>query len=307
MKKISIGSWAYTIGPYADQPVSWEVVCDKLQALGFDGVELGGFPPHPNPDDVQGPGREAIRDGVASRGMEFSGLAANLWHMHLADTEDPRPYLAEFRKNCEFARDLGIKGIRVDTVQPPTILDSEAESTVLERVVRGFREANLIAADHGLYLTWEFEPGFVLNKPSDIVRVLDGVDDPNFGVLYDTSHGHMVSVVGARHHGTAEVLPGGQLDLIDMVAGRINHVHLIDSDNSCHKDDEGADETSMHLPFGEGVVEFDPIVRRLATEDLGHDWWTVDLCFWPDAWEATASCKAFMDDLNQRYFSPTDA
>ena len=29
------------------------------------------------------------------------------------------------------------------------------------------------------------------------LRVLDAVDQPNFGVLYDTSHGHMVSVVGA--------------------------------------------------------------------------------------------------------------
>ena len=129
------------------------------------------------------------------------------------------------------------------------------------------------------------------------------MDDPGFGVLYDTSHGHMVSVVGARHQGTPEVLPGGQVELIESLAGRINHVHLIDSDNSCHKDADGQDETSMHLPFGEGVVDFDPILEALAKEDLGHDWWTVDLCFWPDAWDATARCKAYMDQINQRLFS----
>lgn len=303
MKRISIGSWAYTIGPYAGRPVAWDTVCDRLSDLGFDGVELGGFPPHPNPDDVPPAERAAIREGVESRGMAFSGLAANLWHLHLADTDDHAPYLEEFAKNCAFAVDLGIGGIRVDTVQPPTLLRSEDEATVLRRVTAGFSEANRIAKDHGLYLTWEFEPGFVLNKTSDILRVLDAVDDPNFGVLYDTSHGHMVAVVGARHEGDQEILAGGQVELVQRLSGRINHVHLIDSDNTCHKDDQGEDETSMHLPFGQGVVDFDPIVAELAKEDLGHDWWTVDLCFWPDAWDATETCKRFMDDVNQRYFA----
>ena len=51
-KEISIGSWAYTIGPYAKSPVDFETVCDKLEELGFNGVELGSFKPHPNPDDL---------------------------------------------------------------------------------------------------------------------------------------------------------------------------------------------------------------------------------------------------------------
>ena len=33
-----------------------------------------------------------------------------------------------------------------------------------------------IAADRGLYVTWEFEPGFCFNKPSEVVRVLDTVE-----------------------------------------------------------------------------------------------------------------------------------
>ena len=50
MKRISIGSWAYTIGPYQDKPVPWGEVLTNLKEMDFDGVELGGFPPHPNPD-----------------------------------------------------------------------------------------------------------------------------------------------------------------------------------------------------------------------------------------------------------------
>ena len=51
-KDISIGSWAYTIGPYTKNPVDFETVCDRLEELGFNGVELGSFKPHPNPDDL---------------------------------------------------------------------------------------------------------------------------------------------------------------------------------------------------------------------------------------------------------------
>jgi sugar phosphate isomerase/epimerase len=303
VKKISIGSWAYTIGPYADHPVDWDTVCTRLRDLGFDGVELGGFAPHPNPDDLPRERWGEVRAGLDERGLGVSGLAANLWHLHLADTDDHSQYLTEFRRNCEFAQALGIAGIRVDTVQPPTLLQTEDEATVLRRITTAFSEATRIAADHGLYLTWEFEPGFVLNKPSDLQRVLDAVDHPAFGVLYDTSHGHMVSVVGARHEGGPEVLPGGQVELIAQLSGRINHIHLIDSDNSCHKNADGEDETSLHLPFGEGVVDFPPILRALAAEQLSHDWWTVDLCFWPDAWQATKDCKTFMDQVNQEYFA----
>ena len=48
-----------------------------------------------------------------------------------------------------------------------------------------------------------------------------------------------------------------------MLTGRINHIHLIDSDNTCHKDANGEDETSAHPPFGLGVLNFDEIMPEL--------------------------------------------
>ena len=76
---------------------------------------------------------------------------------------------------------------------------------------------------------------------------------------------------------------------------------LIDSDNTCHKDADGNDETSAHPPFGEGILDFDTIVPILAKENVGHDWWTVDLCFWPEAWAATEKCKGALDQLVSKY------
>lgn len=312
-KRVSIGTWAYTIGPYASNPIPFDTVCTKLKSLGFDGVELGAFPPHPSPGNPGGPDsewpgampeksqRNELNAKMAGWGLEFSGIAANLWGEKLINTDDPTKYIQEFHRNCEFAQDLGIRGIRVDTVQPPSILREVPYRQAFDRVVDSWKTCCAIAADHGITVVWEFEPGFAFNKPSDILRIHDAVNKDNFGLMYDTCHGQMVGVVGARQEGEKEVYPS-QIEFIRALSGRIKHIHLIDSDNSCHKDASGADETSAHPPFGLGLLDFDAILPELVKASrLPHDWWTIDLCFWPDAWAATETCKKRVDELVEKY------
>ena len=297
MKKISIGSWAYTIGPYADNPVPWEEVIQKVKELGFDGVELGGFPPHPNPDNLPDKEqRNACKEQLAELGLEWSGLAADLWSQHLIDTDDNSAYIECFRKNLQFCVDLGIPAIRVDTVQPPTIFDEVDADTALQRVVETWKICAADAADEGVRMAWEFEPGFAFNKPSDILRIVDGVGHDNFGVMFDTCHGYMVACTGARQPGEKEVLPGGVVELAQKLRGKIKHIHLIDSDGTLH-----GGETSTHAPFGKGKIDFDALLPELAKNDMGHDWWTIDLCFWPDAWVVTQEAKNAVDELNKKY------
>ena len=315
--RTSIGSWAFTIGPYADKPIDFDTVCERLKDLGFDGVELGAFPPHPNPGNPNGPDeswpgampersqRMELKAKMQSRGLAFSGMAANLWGEKLINTDDQSKYIAEFRKNSEFAKDVGIQGIRVDCVQPPTIHREVDYGTAMQRVVNTWKTCSDIAADNGQYITWEFEPGFAFNKPSDIVRIHEAVDKPNFGLQYDTCHGQMVGVMGCRQEGQPETFPS-QVEFIRLLSGRINHIHLIDSDNTCHKDAQGMNETSAHPPFGSGTLNFDEIMPELLkAAPLPHNWWTIDLCFWPDAWVATAQCKRFLDTLVMQYGSMT--
>ncbi len=311
--KTSIGSWAYTIGPYASHPVPFDTVCQRLKELGFDGVELGAFPPHPNPGNPSGPDSEwpgampgkteraELKAKLAALGLGLSGMAANLWGEKLINTDDQSKYIAEFKKNSEFATDVGIKGIRVDCVQPPTIHREIDYQTAFDRVVKTWKTCCDIAADAGQYVTWEFEPGFAFNKPSDIVRIHDAVGKPNFGLQYDTCHGQMVGVNGARQEGQKETFPT-QLEFLKLLDGRINHVHVIDSDNTCHKDANGEDETSTHPPFGAGVLDLDSIFPALLkAARLPYGWITIDLCFWPDAWGATETCKKRVDELIGRY------
>ena len=46
--RISIGTWAYLFNQ--KEPTNdFHVILHKLQDLGYDGVELGSFGPHPSP------------------------------------------------------------------------------------------------------------------------------------------------------------------------------------------------------------------------------------------------------------------
>lgn len=303
-KKISIGTWAYTIGPYQNNPVPFETVVTKLKEIGFDGIDLGGFPPHPNPDDCPtAESRARVRGLVEDAGLGFSGLAANLWMHKLGSAPDNSALLAEFDKNVKFSTDLGIKTIRVDSLDPPDVFKTVDYNLARDRTVKGFKEMARRAANAGLNVCWEFEPGFAFNKPSEILSIVNEVsaDHPNFGVLYDTCHANMVAKVGSRQWGEKETLPGGALELLQKLKGKITHLHLIDSDDKCHKDAKGEDETSAHPPFGLGNLDFDKLTPALLDCGCPHDWWAIDLCFWPDAWAATEQCYTFTDNLRKKF------
>ena len=153
-----------------------------------------------------------------------------------------------------------------------------------------------MAQREGVLMTWEFEPGFAFNKPSDVVKMLDAVDHPNFKVMFDTCHAHMCSVVAARQAPPPERLRGGAVEFARMLKGKIGHVHLIDSDNTLHDN-----ETSTHAPFGDGVLDFDELMPAILEAGYTDEWWVIDLCFWGRAWEVTARCQKFVEKLRKRY------
>ncbi|PYV02086.1 MAG: sugar phosphate isomerase/epimerase, partial [Acidobacteria bacterium] len=124
--RLSIGSWAYCFGPYKDNPVPFDTVIDKLGSLGFDGVELGGFPPHPHPAQFDTKAKRAeLKKKVSDHGLEFSGLAADLWLCPIIPQPDNSNWMSAFEQNLEFARDLGIDCIRVDSVSPPDVFEKQ--------------------------------------------------------------------------------------------------------------------------------------------------------------------------------------
>ena len=304
-KKLSIGSWAYIFNQ--KEPTNdFHQVLHKLQHLGYDGVELGSFGVHPTPfSHPTKASRAALKKEVADHGLEFSGIAVDLWSFKKPGPsildENPVPYMAAFLGYATFAADLGIKTIRVDTVEPPDFLKTSGMDarTAMGRLTTVWDKCSKIAADYGMNVCWEFEPGFLFNKPSEILQLVDAVrarGNKNFGVLYDTCHAHMVAAVAANQPGEKETLPGGAMELLDKLKGKITHVHLIDSDGSLNEHN-----TSTHNPFGTGKLDFDRLLPALNQAGVPHDWWCVDLCFWPGAWDVTADSKQFLDKMRRKY------
>jgi sugar phosphate isomerase/epimerase len=295
--KLSIGSWAYTFGPYANNPIDLPTVCEKLGELGFDGIELGGFRPHAHPDDYATPAKQAqLKKLLADNGLGVSAIAADFWSDKLIPWEKRDAYIATFKKNLDFCRAIGIPCIRVDTVCPPPGPAGPEREDALKRCADVWHMCADIAAPAKVKITWEFEPGFAFNKPSEVVQMAQEVDHPNFGILFDTCHGYMVAVVGARQPEPKETLAGGSAEFAGMLEGHINHIHLIDSDGTLH-----GDETSTHRPFGEGLIDFDEVIPAILNAGYDSEWWVIDLCFWPQAWEVTEAAKNFLKPYIQKY------
>ncbi|RJP19213.1 MAG: sugar phosphate isomerase/epimerase [Candidatus Omnitrophota bacterium] len=300
-KKLSIGSWAYCFGPYESNPIPFDTVVKTLAEYGVDGVEIGAFRPHLHPEDYpMKADRDKITQLIKDNGLEVSGLAADFWSYHGPGTDEAQKnnfYFNLFKKNLQLALDFGAPAIRVDTNCPPDGIPGVDRQVIWDRIVALWRKCAQIAQDFGVKLVWEFEPGFIFNKPSEVVQLVEAVDHPNFSVLFDACHAYMSAVVGARQHGEKETLAGGVVEFARMLKGKIGHIHLIDSDGTLH-----GGETSTHRPFGEGNINFDEVLPVLA-EEIGYtsDWWTIDLCFWPEAWDVTRNAQEFLKPYLQRY------
>lgn len=293
--KISMGTWAFSFGPYAENPVPLPTIAEALARAGYDGVELGGFPPHVTLEAyATAAERQSLRAMLHELGLGVSGYAADFSGVNPTVPGNHERYVELFKQHLELCVDLESPMIRVDTVAAPGSLDDDDYHAALYRVADIWRDCAELARAAHVLIAWEFEPGFIFNKPSEVVTMHDRVGHPSFQLLFDTCHAYMTSVVGARHHKRKELLDGGVEELIEMLDSRIGAVHVIDSDGTLH-----GGETSTHCPLGQGAIVWDHVAPKLLA--VPHiEWWCVDLCFWPGAWDQVGSSLEFVRKLTQK-------
>ncbi|HVW86946.1 MAG TPA: sugar phosphate isomerase/epimerase [Bryobacteraceae bacterium] len=294
--KISLGSWAFSYGPYAAAPFSFEAIVKRLARAGYDGIEISGSPPHVTLEDyATKESRAQLVRLLADHNLGISGYTGDFYSVNPIAPGNETSYMDLLRRNVEMCADLGSPSLRVDTVAAPgSIPDSDYEHA-FHRVAGLWGEGAEFAAKAGVRLVWEFEPGFAFNKPGEIIRMHQEVRHPNFSILFDTAHAYMSGVAGARQHGKRDVLVGGVEEFLDKLQGRIGAIHLIDSDGTLHRD-----ETSTHRPFGQGRIDFDRLAPKLlAVPNI--EWWTIDLCFWAGAWDLIEQSRQFVADLLARH------
>jgi sugar phosphate isomerase/epimerase len=293
--KISLGSWAFSFGPWAADPVPFEAIVRHLAETGYDGIDISGFPPQVTLEKyATARSRRDLARYLADEGLGVSGYAGDLYVNPAAQGNEAK-YLDMMKRNIEMCADLGSPSLRVDTVAAPGSIDEKEYEEDFHRIARLWSEGAALAGDVGVRLVWEFEPGFAFNKPGEVIRMHQEVRHPSFSVLFDTSHAYMCAVVGARQHDRKDLLVGGIEQFLDRLQGRIGAIHLIDSDGTLMND-----ETSTHRPFGEGLIDFDQLAPKLLAVP-GIEWWTIDMSFEADSWDLAGPSRAFVAGLLERH------
>jgi sugar phosphate isomerase/epimerase len=228
---------------------------------------------------------------IESYGLGVSGYAPN-FTMAPPALADTSAYLEVVDKCLAFCASCGIRTLRVDTVSPPDELAPQEYETRFARLARTWSAAAAAAEKQGVTIVWEFEPGFWLNKPSEVKRIVESVAQPAFRVLFDSSHAYMGAVVGARHTGTRETLAGGVTEYALMLKDYIGHFHLIDSDGTLHDN-----ETSAHAHFGQGKVDFPGLLAAVKPVIAELPWWGVDYCFNAEVEQDAAAAVPYIRKL----------
>lgn len=290
--KVSFGSWAFIFGQHAARPVGFVEAVERIARAGYDGVEISGFPPHVTLEDYATPeARAQLRQLLADNGLGVSGYVPDLTFNNLLSENKRQRYLDRLARCVEFCHEIGCPALRVDTVAAPgSIGESEADEAAA-RIAAVWREAAAKAEPAKVKILWEFEPGFLFNKPSEVVSLYERVGHANFYILFDLCHAYMSAVMGARQPGDPETLKGGVGEFLDMLAGRIGHLHIVDADGTLY-----GEETSNHVPLGEGVINFDALRGKLRALP-GINWWCVDLSFRPDTEKLLAPSLEFVRRL----------
>lgn len=270
---VGIGTWPF--GATAQTPLPLAEALDQIVAWGYSAIDYGAIAPHPAP---RAGTREAddLHRAFTDRALTVTALVPSFSGLSLLRPADHDEYLERFLEHLELCRSLGSTLIRLDTIDTPEAGAAVGSSTVIARIASIWARCAEAAAADGVTIAWEFEPCCVLNTPSEICALVSELEQPGFGILFDTAHAHSVAVVGARHMEPGGTLPGGQLALLRSLEGRIAHIHLLDSDGSLNE----VPGTTIHMPFGTGDVDFAAVIPALVDTQVPH--WTIDLCFWED-------------------------
>jgi sugar phosphate isomerase/epimerase len=295
--RVSVGSWAFAFGPYEADPWSFSRVCEYAASVGYDGVEINGFRPHPHQDDfLDGSAAKGLKARIEDLGLGVSAYAPD-FRLFPPSRTAPARYLHEIDKSRSFCEGLEIKRLRVDTIIPPLEMSKEEYQSNFALLVSTWSAAAERCESSGVTLIWEFEPGFWLNRPSEIERVVTSINHPNFGILFDSSHAFTSGVRGVRQGKDPELVES-VTDYALRLLPFIKHLHLADSDGLLHDED-----TSVHTPLGHGKIDFPRLVEVLTPIAEQVEWWCVDMCYCEDADVKATESLAYVRDLERRAVS----
>lgn len=121
------------------------------------------------------------------------------------------------------------------------VRDAAGEEEVMNRLAGGLREVVDYAAERDVAIGFEPEPGMAIDTMASFERICGRLDRPQLSLTLDIGHLHCL----------------GETPIADQIrkfAPQLVNVHIEDMRAGVHE----------HLMFGEGEIEFPPVLAALA-------------------------------------------
>jgi sugar phosphate isomerase/epimerase len=239
----------------------------KTKEIGFDTVDIFA-----DPLDTPTSERRLIRDVCDDLGLPIISVACVALGLIDFNPSVQRFHLERCRKYLEMVAELGGRNLLLvlgEYVWQREVIPPEAQWAA---GVESLRQLGQYAESMGIEIVLELEPfrEYLLNDLPKMKQFLDDVSLANVKANLDISH-----LVLARQ----------DPDTIDLLRGRIGHIHISDCDGLVHGD----------LPPGRGVVNFPAYLTKIKelSLDLSDVVMSIELEYSPEpeaieAWVAEA-------------------
>ena len=141
------------------------------------------------------------------------------------------------RRSVNIAKELGSDAV---SFWSGSQKDVPPVSVLMDRLVEGCKQLCDHAAHQNVRLAFEPEPGMFIDTMERFAELKDRIDHPHFGLTIDIGHLHCQ----------------GEVPIADQLLrwrDLLWNVHIEDMKRGVHE----------HLMFGEGEIDFDPVLRIL--------------------------------------------
>jgi sugar phosphate isomerase/epimerase len=286
----------YAISKYGYPPSVSDMhrALQEMHGLGFQYVELEGMKEN-HLKEVYAQRAELKRrgDDLSLRVINFCPVLPALVSMNPAER---RHAIDLFKTGIELANYFGCDTIQIDSYTPPLEFLGEAPYKEMISFGRQFKvripddfqwqsqwealvdsvvRCTALAKQAGLRLCLEPRVGEIISNTDAMLRLLDAVNDENFGAVLDTGH----------QHAQKELLPLS----VEKLGKRIFYLHVSDNDGRENK----------HLRLGEGTIDWEGLF--LVLKRHGYEGYVaIDVGNVPNLDEAYRESKRYLEELAGR-------
>ncbi|MDG3007373.1 sugar phosphate isomerase/epimerase family protein [Paludisphaera mucosa] len=204
---LQLGIVTYNIAKDWDLPT----ILQKLEALGYGGVELRTTHRHGVEVGLSAEARREVRKRFADSPVELVGLGS-AFEYQSADPAEVRKQVAETKEYVRLAHDVGAPGVKV---RPNGIPKGEVADAVFRRIGEALHEVGEDAEGQGVEIRVEVHGAGTAEWPG-FAKIIEYADHPNVGVCWNSNPQDVPK-------------EGGSIATnFRLVAGKIRTVHLRD-------------------------------------------------------------------------------